>query len=340
MRLRPALPLLVLPLLTAAPAAAQAPPVAYQGETGQSKRIAVQTDAQQRVSRVTIAWTASCRRGRGLSTQTVVVPPRRTVTRDRFATAGAFTMRQKGGYRIRVRLSIEGLRDTAVANGGDRWTGTMTVSAVVRRRGKVVDRCRLPMTVWSAVRPGAAPPAGLIAPVTAVAPSTSAPAGSSGSTGSSGSSGGSGGTSREVRITSWSFEMTGDAGDYITGGQRWVHGPPDTLTSSAGGAVLNLNVSTADGWWSIDFAAPQGQQLTAGTRYTDARRYPFNDAGAGLSVSGMGRGCNELTGEFTVHELSYDARGVLARFKASFVQHCEGGSAAARGTIELTAAPA
>ena len=43
-----------------------------------------------------------------------------------------------------------------------------------------------------------------------------------------------------------------------------------------------------------------------------------------------------LTSEFTVHEIGYDARGVLNRFRATFEQHCEGGDAAARGTIAFS----
>ena len=52
----------------------------------------------------------------------------------------------------------------------------------------------------------------------------------------------------------------------------------------------------------------------------------------------MGRGCNELTATFTIHELTFDANGVLRTFRADFEQHCEGGTPALRGTWVFRAA--
>ena len=324
MRIRIAL-LTVLTLAVAGlpDAGAQSASRLFRGETGQGKRVAVNVGPKGRVRRVTIAWTASCRRGL-LRQDTIIRPRPGTATTDVFRSSGTYRFRGRSGFRVRVRLAIRGLRDTAAA-GGERWTGTLKGTARIRRHGRPYDRCRLRSTVWSATLPAApAPPpqAPAPTPTPTPTPTTSEPTGGS----------------RTPAVGAWAFEMTGDAGDYITGGRRWVHGPPgDRLTASGGGAVVNLNVDTPDGSWSVDFAAPQGQQLTAGTRYADATRYPFQDAGAGLSVSGMGRGCNTLTGEFTVQEIAYDTRGVLTRFKASFEQHCEGGASAARGTIEFSA---
>ena len=59
--------------------------------------------------------------------------------------------------------------------------------------------------------------------------------------------------------------------------------------------------------------------------YTGALRYPFNDGAPGLSVSGDGRGCNTLTGQFDVTEISQASTGELLVFDATFEQHCEGG---------------
>ena len=51
-------------------------------------------------------------------------------------------------------------------------------------------------------------------------------------------------------------------------------------------------------------AAPPGGQLTAGTTYENAHRYPFNDASPGFDLGGYGRGCNESTSRFTVDRIS------------------------------------
>jgi hypothetical protein len=81
-----------------------------------------------------------------------------------------------------------------------------------------------------------------------------------------------------------------------------------------------------------------GQLLEAGRTYDGARRYPFNDAAPGLSISGDGRGCNELSGTFTVNKIEFDAAGTLRAFEVTFEQHCEHFTPALRGTWTFAAA--
>ena len=137
----------------------------------------------------------------------------------------------------------------------------------------------------------------------------------------------------------WSLNMTSDSGDYIGAGRTWSHGPPnDSLGVGANRQLITFTMNTdaefQGGWWTTDFAAPPGQDLTAGTTY-QAKRYPFNDGAAGFNHSGNGRGCNELTATFTVREIAFQANGVLRRFRADFEQHCEGGTPALRGTWDF-----
>jgi hypothetical protein len=54
-------------------------------------------------------------------------------------------------------------------------------------------------------------------------------------------------------------------------------------------------------------------------------------------VFGSGRGCNEVTGRFVIHEIAFAADGSVLRFVADFEQHCEGGPPALRGTIRYYA---
>ena len=99
--------------------------------------------------------------------------------------------------------------------------------------------------------------------------------------------------------------MTSDPGDYIGQGQDWSYATAagDVISTSTNGNVVSIAVTGSNGdWWNLDFDAPNGQTLTAGTTYANATRYPFNGSGPGLSISGEGRGCNELTGTFTVDE--------------------------------------
>jgi hypothetical protein len=97
--------------------------------------------------------------------------------------------------------------------------------------------------------------------------------------------------------------------------------------------------STATGgtWTSTP---PNGQTPTTGT--TNATRYPFNGSGPGLSISGEGRGCNELTGSFTVTEATFGGpdSSYIQDFAATFEQHCEGAEPALRGTVGIHNPPA
>lgn len=100
-----------------------------------------------------------------------------------------------------------------------------------------------------------------------------------------------------------SVTMTSDAGDYIGQGQTWSYSIAngDQIGMGGGRSYAGFGVNGANGdWWSADFVPAAGDILVAGNTYPNATRYPFNGSGPGLDVSGMGRGCNTLTGSFTV----------------------------------------
>jgi hypothetical protein len=74
--------------------------------------------------------------------------------------------------------------------------------------------------------------------------------------------------------------------------------------------------------------------------YPNATRYPFNGSGNGLSVYGDGRGCNTLTGSFTVKQAVFSAvYNSLQNFDGTFIQHCEGATPALTGEVKYDAEP-
>ncbi len=139
-----------------------------------------------------------------------------------------------------------------------------------------------------------------------------------------------------------SLSMTSDEGDYIGQGQTWSYdsGAGDIFSVTTTAASVEGSVQGADGtWWHMRFAAPQGETLATGT-YDGATRFPFQDpSDPGLDVFGDGRGCNTLTGSFTVTQIAFDDAGAVQSFDADFVQHCEGAEPALRGHVHLVAAP-
>jgi hypothetical protein len=127
--------------------------------------------------------------------------------------------------------------------------------------------------------------------------------------------------------------LQSDPGDYIGAGQSYTYTQADAiLTVAANGGYLSITINGDQRWYG-DFQSPNTlSQLQPGT-YTGLQRYPFHDpAKGGLSWYGEGRGCNTLTGSFTVDSVTYD-RGNLTSIDLRFEQHCEGASAALRGTI-------
>ncbi len=131
--------------------------------------------------------------------------------------------------------------------------------------------------------------------------------------------------------------LQSDGGDYIGAGLSYSYGPANAILSvTATGGRLTVEVEGDEGW-NGTFQLPDGQtQLQPGT-HSALGRYPFHDpAQGGLSWSGEGRGCNSLVGSFTIDSLTY-ASASLTAIDLRFEQHCEGGTAALRGTIHWRA---
>lgn len=134
--------------------------------------------------------------------------------------------------------------------------------------------------------------------------------------------------------------MASEGGDFIGAGQNWLQ-VPDQATISAESwassanpnAALTVKVISAEGEWELTFAPPSDPGWGAGL-FENAVRYPFQEASQpGLSISGYGRGCNEISGKFEILEMEYigspdgSMPGLLSRFAANFEQHCDGGPA-------------
>jgi len=132
-----------------------------------------------------------------------------------------------------------------------------------------------------------------------------------------------------------------DPGDYIGLGRTWHmtldDGQFGATRNAANGVSLSFNGTT---WWYLDFSAPGRVRLQPGTTYLNAARYPFQrDDQPGLSVYGDGRGCNTLTGQFTVDDVVYGVGDTIDSFAATFEQHCEGAQPALHGTVLFNFSP-
>ncbi len=129
-----------------------------------------------------------------------------------------------------------------------------------------------------------------------------------------------------------SFGYTSDPGDWVGAGHSQTFtGATSTFSLRPWGEGVSFGVSGKREDWSARLEPPAGEQFEAGRTYQAGRS--GGEGVAGLDVSGNSRGCNTTTGEFTVTRLARADDGTIKAFAATFVQHCEGGTAALRGTI-------
>ncbi|MEJ5992739.1 hypothetical protein WG902_22305 [Ramlibacter sp. PS3R-8] len=116
--------------------------------------------------------------------------------------------------------------------------------------------------------------------------------------------------------------LESEATDYIGDGRRYTYTPRNahlTVKETEGRLTVFVN---GDEMWSADFQAMNVLPRMRAGWYPKLQRYPMhNPTAGGLSWSGDGRGCNNLSGWFVVDEITYVA-GELATVDMRFEQHC------------------
>lgn len=124
----------------------------FAGETQQDRKVTVAIGDDGLMTQTRIAWrTRRCRSGEFLRDRTVFRPPIDVNTPDAFSDAGRYTLRQRGGIRIRVDIALTGKRVVDPANpAAESWRGTLKATAIVRRNGRRIDRCKLRSIGWTA----------------------------------------------------------------------------------------------------------------------------------------------------------------------------------------------
>jgi hypothetical protein len=125
------------------------------------------------------------------------------------------------------------------------------------------------------------------------------------------------------------IDFVSDPGDYIGGGQIFSLMPGNgSIVAMQFGSGIRVNFSGSlvgvPTNWTLIFVPIEAMSLVPGN-FPSAQRWPFQSPKRpGMDVSGAGRGCNTLTGKFTVYEATFDSGGNVTAFAADAEQHCEG----------------
>jgi hypothetical protein len=126
-------------------------------------------------------------------------------------------------------------------------------------------------------------------------------------------------TASEVLVVS-------DAGDYVGDGQTYdLTSSNGTVSEQAVSGGIQIQWQNLPSSWAFNFGGPNGAPLQLGT-YSGAQRLgtSFQQPGhPGMDISGLGRGCNQLSGSFIVRDVAYDATGLLTRLAVDATQYCE-----------------
>jgi hypothetical protein len=129
--------------------------------------------------------------------------------------------------------------------------------------------------------------------------------------------------------------MVSEPGDYIGAGHHWFFHPGNasiTITGNPASLQVSLNGGNRGEWFTMDFAAPPGENLQVG-EYDRALGSPFQTAGRpGIRISGAGRGCNS-EGWFRMKHIAVAPDGRVTALWILYEHHCEGGTPALFGEV-------
>ncbi|MGW0962907.1 hypothetical protein ACWD4K_28765 [Streptomyces gelaticus] len=152
------------------------------------------------------------------------------------------------------------------------------------------------------------------------------------------------GTAQAHEAVSGTLAFSGEAGEFVSDGQSQEFSAGSVemfdVTGPTAKSAVGVTVVTPEGRrWSLHLQAPEGRQLTEGTTYTGASRWPYaGPEDPKLEFGADDRWCNTSTGSFTISHISYGPYGYIRELDATFEQYCNGSTLPARGEVHARTA--
>ncbi len=138
--------------------------------------------------------------------------------------------------------------------------------------------------------------------------------------------------------TTW-LKFDGAANEYLTiGRDRNYISTSGTFATNVGmnnDVTVDFTHITSSVNYRLIFKAPSNAVLSTGT-YLNATRYPFQVVtDPGLSITGNGRACNTVNGQFEVLEATYNMSGQIESLAVDFQHYCSADPALLTGSIRI-----
>ena len=141
--------------------------------------------------------------------------------------------------------------------------------------------------------------------------------------------------SGSVTMSSQNGDFIGQGADYLFSDNNGVFSVNGRFTARGDLNLLSISFQ-GDEYWNFVFLAPEGEPLRVG-EYADALRASFpNPVKPGIEISGAGRGCNRISGDFVIEEIGFTKSETLDRFVARFSQTCENSNSILTGAVDIT----
>lgn len=130
-------------------------------------------------------------------------------------------------------------------------------------------------------------------------------------------------------------KMSSEEGDYIGKGREYKFSKENGIFGVHGDRNSITILFEGDDHWTFVFSAPRSENLRVGI-YSLAQRAGFhNPVKPGIAVTGAGRGCNEISGNFEIEDIVFSPEQTLERFVAEFEQRCDEANAKLTGEINV-----
>jgi hypothetical protein len=90
-------------------------------------------------------------------------------------------------------------------------------------------------------------------------------------------------------------------------------------------SAIHVIIQATDSYkrWDLELVAPLGEELSPGEYFLAEAASSATGRAPGLDFSGDSRGCNLVSGMFTIRQIKFDAYGRLSRLEATALQYCD-----------------